>query len=158
MVLTCSKRRHRMQSPHDCRGAIAKTWTKSACTGYSSTRSRTDSWAIADRRSVVSRPRDSRLRSPVSLQAVSLSELCFHWPPTSSSRRSLRFAARKRSPANNRIPHSGQRCRRWPEWGMRRLVGGFDPSLEPLRPMGQAHRGVPKVRRPLCSWEPKLLG
>ena len=36
---------------------------------------------------------------------------------------------------------------------MRQLVGGFDPSLEPLRPMGQAHRGVPKVRRP-----PKAMG
>ena len=31
---------------------------------------------------------------------------------------------------------------------MRKVVGGFDPSPEPLRPMGQAHRGVPKAVRP----------
>jgi len=31
---------------------------------------------------------------------------------------------------------------------MRQLVGEFYPSLEPLRPMGQAHRGVPQLRRP----------
>ena len=96
-------------------------------------------------------PVHSSTRSPMSEEAVSLSQLRFHWPPTSSSRWSQRFAARKRSPANARIPHSGQRCRRRPEWGMRQLVGGFDPSLEPLRPMGQAHRGVPKVRWPPSS-------
>ena len=27
---------------------------------------------------------------------------------------------------------------------MRKMVGGFDPSPEPLRPMGRAHRGVLK--------------
>ena len=83
------------------------------------------------------------VRPPWHLEAVSLLSPCFHWSPTSSSRRSLRFAARKRSLAYACIPHSGQRCRRWPEWGMPKVVGGFDPSLEPLRPMGQAHRGDP---------------
>jgi len=64
------------------------------------------------------------------------------WPPTSLSRRSLRLTARKRLSRIVRIPGSGQRRRRWPEPGMRKMVGGFDPSLEPLRPMGRAHRGV----------------
>ena len=81
-------------------------------------------------------------------EAISLSELCFQWPPTSLSRRSLRFTARKRLPRIVRIPASGQRLRRWPEAGIQRMVGRFDPSPEPLRPMGQAHRGVTKARRP----------
>jgi len=82
-------------------------------------------------------PRDDK-------EDVSLLELCFRWPPTSLSRRSLRFKARKRLPRIVRIPHSGQRRRSWPEWGMLEIVIGFDPSLEPLRPMGPAHRGVLK--------------
>ena len=35
----------------------------------------------------------TKLLHPRPKEAVSLSELCFHWPPTSFSRRSLRFAS-----------------------------------------------------------------
>jgi len=46
----------------------------------------------------------NRQLASVALEAFSLSQLCFHWPPTSSSRRSLRFTARKRPPETPASP------------------------------------------------------